>query len=222
MKNFFSSKIFIAIAFLFIGLACHKILDYFRNNSVSWKYSSKSFSSWLRNASKDVEDGQQKIFTFNGKKLVYEVKNNFNSALNKTSKSLENTQKKISNKFDEISKANTLEPMQENIPNKVIKKTEVRKYEDDKSFSFDLILTGFRHEDVIIAINQETLNFSSSFNPKAKMIINEKQYSKSDDSQAFYHSFNLEQYDHNIDPEISYKNNIVSVKFFKIIRKNSK
>ena len=84
------------------------------------------------------------------------------------------------------------------------------------------VLKQFHIEDVIISINQETLNFSSIINPKAKMIINDKQYGNSDDSQAFYHSFHLEQYDHNIDPEISYKNNIVSMKFFKIIRKNSK
>jgi HSP20 family molecular chaperone IbpA len=215
MKNFFSNKIFIAVIFLFIGFASDKILEYFQNH-FSWQYSSKSFSSWLRNAKDDVEDKQQKIFTFNGKKLAYEIKSNFNSALNKTSKSLENTQKKISNKFDKITKANDPEPKQADIADQIIKKTEVRKYEDDKSFSFDLILTGFRHEDVIIAINQETLNFSSSFNPQAKMIINNKQYSKGNDSQAFYHSFNLPKYDHKIDPEISYKNNIVSVKFFKI------
>jgi HSP20 family molecular chaperone IbpA len=214
MKNFFSNKIFIAFLFLIIGFTGQKIFNYFKDH-----YSSIIYSSWLKKTKEDVRNTEQKIFTFNGKKFVYEVKDNFNSALNKTSKSLENTQKKISKKINKISNINTTDPKTIEKTNQVIKKTEVRKYEDDKSFSFDLILTGFRHEDVIIAINQETLNFSSSFNPKAKMVINEKQYSKNDDSHGFYHSLDLPKYNHNIDPEITYKNNIVSVKFFKIINK---
>ena len=219
MKNFFSHKIFIAIIFLFIGFGSQKILDYFKNHFTSWQYSKKTFTSWFSNAKGNTENQKQEIFIFNGEKFVAEVKNNLNSALNKTSKSLENTQKEISKKFDKINKANTPKQEKDKIADQVIKKTEVRKYENDKAFSFDLILTGFRHEDVIISINQETLNFSSIINPKAKMIINDKQYGNSDDSQAFYHSFNLPKYNHNIDPEISYKNNIISVKFFKIIKK---
>lgn len=214
MKKFFSNKIFIAILFLIIGFSSTKILDYFKNN-----YSRENFFSWLKKTKENFQEKEQKIFTFNGKKFVYEVKSNLNSALNNTTKSIEDTQKKISNKLDEATKIKTPEPQIIDTKKQEIKKTEVKKYEDDKTFSFDLILTGFRHEDVIIAINQDTLNFSSSLKPKAKMIINDKQYDKNDDSQAFYHSFALPKYDHKIDPEITYKNNIVSVKFFKIIKK---
>ncbi len=208
MKKFFHNKFFIAFIFLCLGFfLANWIKDLEFLQSINKKY-----QIWVSAFKTDVKDRQEKIFKFNGKKFVQEIKENVGDAFVKTSKALENAEKNISKK---ILKSKTQETKQlEKNQEQLVKSTEVRSYEDAKTFSFELILTGYRYEDVIISISENTLNFSSLINSK-KMIISNNDYSNNSDSRTFYYSFTLQKYDRNLDPEINYKDNIVSIKFFK-------
>jgi hypothetical protein len=213
IKKVFFSKIFIAILFLIIGLGLSKTYDYFKN----YKNSSQSFKSnikaWVNDAKEDIDLGTKKIFYFNGKKFVTEIKETVNLTIDKTQNNLENTSNKLTNPLKD-SKNSNKNNIKDSIDNEPIKSTEVRKYEDNNSFSFELILTGFRHEDVIISINHQAINFSSNLNNKS-LEINGKNY-RNNNLNSFYHSFELSKFDHQKDPEITYHDNIVCVKFYKI------
>ena len=217
MKKFFFSKIFIAILFLITGLAIGRTFDYFRN----YKNSSQSFKdnikAWVNDAKEDIDLGTKKIFHFNGKKFVSEIKQSVNLAIDKTQNNLENTSNKLTNPLKD-SKNSNQNNIKDSAISEPIKSTEVRKYEDNNSFSFELILTGFRYEDVIISINHQAINFSSNLSNKS-LEINGKNY-RNNNLNSFYHSFELPEFDHKKDPEITYKDNIVCVKFYKIFKKN--
>ena len=216
MKKFFFSKIFIAILFLITGFVIGRSFDYFRNYKNSSQSFKKNIKAWVNDAKEDIDLSSKKIFHFNGQKFVSEIKQSVNLAIDKTQNNLENTSNKITNPLK-----NSKDINQNNIKDSAngesIKSTEVRKYENHNSFSFELILTGFRYEDVIISINQQTINFSSNLSNKS-LEINGKNY-RNDNLNSFYHSFELPEYDHQKDPEITYQDNIVCVKFYKAFKK---
>lgn len=216
MKKFFFSKIFIAILFLITGFAISRTFDYFKNYKNSSQYFKDNIKAWVNDTKGDIDLGTKKIFHFNGIKFVSEIKQSLNLAIDKTQNNLENTSNKITNSLKD-SKNSNQNNIKDSANSEPIKSTEVRKYEDNNSFSFELILTGFRYEDVIISINHQAINFSSNLSNKS-LEINGKNY-RNNNLNSFYHSFELPEYDHQKDPEITYQDNVVCVKFYKILKK---
>ena len=212
IKNFLFSKIAIAVIFLGIGIGFAKFTNFLNNQRNATESTFKNFSIWLKSSKNQVENS--KIFSFDGEKFVLNIKKSIQKTVDKTTHTIDKTQENIVKKVDKITNKNIQNNNQPVIKNQEIKSAEVRKYEDETSYSFDLVLRGYRYEDVIIAINDNQLNFSSSINSRPAMIINDVSYQQPQ-IQSFYHSLDLPKYNHKKEPEIIYKNNIITVKFFK-------
>ena len=212
IKNFLFSKIAIAVIFLGIGIGFTKFTNFLNNQRNATESTFENFSIWLKSSKNQVENS--KIFSFDGEKFVLNIKKSIQKTVDKTTHTIDKTQENIVKKVDKITNKNIQNNNQPVTKNQEIKSAEVRKYEDETSYSFDLVLRGYRYEDVIIAINDNQLNFSSSINSRPAMIINDVSYQQPQ-IQSFYHSLDLPKYNLKKEPEITYKNNIITVKFFK-------
>lgn len=212
IKNFLFSKFAIAVIFLAIGVGFAQFTNFLNNQRNATDSTFKNFSIWLKSSKNQVENS--KIFSFNGEKFVLNIKKSLQKTVDKTTHTIDQTQENIVKKVDKITNNKQLKNDQQQPVKQEIKSAEVRRYEDQFSYSYDLVLIGYRYEDVIIAINNDQLNFSSTLNSKPQMVINDIYYQDAS-IQSFYHSLDLPKYNHKKEPEILYKNNIITVKFFK-------
>ena len=90
-------------------------------------------------------------------------------------------------------------------------KTSVSSREDEANYYYDLAFSGFKKDDIVVAIKDNNLTFSAK-----------KDQDKSDKDQKlksstnFYYSFFVPQYNTKIDPEITKQDDKITVKFAKI------
>lgn len=216
IKNFLFSKFAIAIICLALGIGLNKFINFLNNQNSATESTFKNFSIWFKSRKNQVENS--KIFSFDGEKFVLNIKKSFTNSLNKSVDKIdknENVADKYAYKNDEkINKAD----QSNQTKTQELKASRVNKYQDHQSYTYELVLTGYAYEDVIIAISDNKLSFTNSLSKRSTMSINGKKYfekSLTDQSnQGFNYVFELEDYDHKIDPEITYKDNIIFVKFY--------
>lgn len=269
-KNFLLSKIGIAIIFLILGISTNKFINYLNNQQNASKSTIANFRLWLDNSRQQVSkvqifkfDGTKFVKEIassidnkidNGQSKFQQIKQSFINKLNwqvslpkdhsldqeANPKEPINANVKANNLTKDLSLVDKKNEIKDSQTKPVIKTSEIRKYQDELSFSYDLVLQGYRFEEVIIAINNNQLSFSNSLSHKTVIEISSgnssnsknadsanntlkkdlkinQDFSKQKDSnQGFSYVLELDKYDHKIDPEITYRNNIITIKFFKI------
>lgn len=269
-KNFLLSKLGIAIFCLILGILSNKFINYLNNQENASKSTIANFQLWLNNSKQQVSkvqifkfDGKKFVKEIsssidnkidNGQNKFLEIKQSIIKKLTwqisppKDDSYLQNIDNSEPKTGDVEAKKSVQDSQllnnQELIKNSqtkpVIKTSEIRKYEDQYSFSYDLVLQGYRYEEVVIAISNNQLSFSNSLSHKAVIEISSSNLSqqknknsstqlynknhkiiddfskKSNTNQGFSYVLDLDKYDHKIDPEITYHENIITVKFFKL------
>jgi HSP20 family molecular chaperone IbpA len=94
--------------------------------------------------------------------------------------------------------------------NNVTNKSKVSSTEDDKNYFYQLDFSGFKKEDVVVSVNNNSVSFSAE-NKKFKSNKTQEQQAQG----SFYYSFLVPQYDEKKEPEIIRKDNQVIVKLTK-------
>jgi len=92
----------------------------------------------------------------------------------------------------------------------VANKSKVSSTEDEKNYFYQLEFFGFKKEDIVVNVNNNSVNFSAE-NKKFKSDKNQDQQAQA----SFYYSFLVPQYDDKKEPEIIRKDNQVTVKLAK-------
>ena len=269
-KNFLLSKIGIAIIFLILGISTNKFINYLNNQQNASKSTIANFRLWLDNSKQQVSkvqifkfDGTKFVKEIassidskidSGQSKFQQIKQSFINKLNwqvslPKGHSLDqeanlqepiNADNKVNNLTKDLSLVDKKNEIKDSQTKPVIKTSEIRKYQDELSFSYDLVLQGYRFEEVIIAINNNQLSLSNSLSHKTvieissgnssnsknvdsanntlkkDLKINQNFSKQTDSNQGFSYVLELDKYDHKIDPEITYRNNIITIKFFKI------
>lgn len=269
-KNFLLSKIGIAIIFLILGISTNKFINYLNNQQNASKSTIANFRLWLDNSKQQVSkvqifkfDGTKFVKEIassidskidNGQSKFLQIKQSFINKLNwqvslPKDHSLDqepnpqkpiNADDKANNLTKDLSSVDKKNEIKDSQTKPVVKTSEIRKYQDELSFSYDLVLQGYRFEEVIIAINNNQLSLSNSLSHKTvieissgnssnsknldsanntlkkDLKINQDFSKQTDSNQGFSYVLELDKYDHKIDPEITYRNNIITIKFFKI------
>lgn len=269
-KNFLLSKIGIAIIFLILGISTNKFINYLNNQQNASKSTIANFRLWLDNSKQQVSkvqifkfDGTKFVKEIassidskidNGQNKFQQFKQSFINKLNwqvslPKDHSLDqeanpqkpiNADDKANNLTKDLSSVDKKNEIKDSQTKPVVKTSEIRKYQDELSFSYDLVLQGYRFEEVIIAINNNQLSLSNSLSHKTvieissgnssnsknldsanntlkkDLKINQDFSKQTDSNQGFSYVLELDKYDHKIDPEITYRNNIITIKFFKI------
>lgn len=273
-KNFLLSKIGIAIIFLIIGISTNRFINYLNNQQNASKSTIANFRLWLDNSKQQVSkkqifkfdgtkfvkeiatsidnkiDNQQSKFQRIKQSLIdklnWQVSLPKGHSLDQETNRQEpiNANDKANDLTKDLSTVDKKNEIKDSQAKPVAKTSEIRKYEDEASFSYDLVLQGYRFEEVIIAINNNQLSLSNSLSHKTVIEISSGNSSnsknadssnkivkkdlkniqdlskKTDNNQGFSYVLELDRYDHKIDPEITYRNNIITVKFFKLKKNN--
>lgn len=273
-KNFLLSKIGIAIIFLIIGISTNRFINYLNNQQNASKSTIANFRLWLDNSKQQVSkkqifkfdgtkfvkeiatsidnkiDNQQSKFQRIKQSLIdklnWQVSLPKGHSLDQETNRQEpiNANDKANDLTKDLSTVDKKNEIKDSQDKPVAKTSEIRKYEDEASFSYDLVLQGYRFEEVIIAINNNQLSLSNSLSHKTVIEISSGNSSnsknadssnnilkkdlkiiqdlskKTDNNQGFSYVLELDRYDHKIDPEITYRNNIITVKFFKLKKNN--
>ena len=89
-------------------------------------------------------------------------------------------------------------------------KSKVSSIEDDKNYFYQLDFSGFKKEDIVVSVNNNSVSFSAE-NKKFKSDKAQEQQVQG----SFYYSFLVPQYDGKKEPEIIRKDNQVIVKLAK-------